>query len=69
MKTLLWPVLLVALFVSSFIPVTASAYYYHGRYYRYYNRGYYYRYYAGGRYYLHRRWVIVVGRPGYYRYW
>ena len=63
--------LLFAVLFSSagFIPATASAYYYQGRYYRYYNRGHYYRYYNRGRYYRHRRFVVVAGRPGYYRYW
>jgi hypothetical protein len=61
------------------IPAPASAYYYHGRYYRYrYNghyyrysyRGHYYQYLYQGRYYRHRTWVVgSTGRPGYYRYW
>ena len=55
--------------VACLIPATASAYYYNGRYYRYYYRGHYYRYHYHGRYYRHRRWVVVAGGPGYYRYW
>ena len=56
--------------VVCLVPMSASAYYYHGRYYRYRYGGRYYRYHYGGNYYLHRRWVAgVYGRPGYYRYW
>jgi hypothetical protein len=69
MKRLLPQAFAVVLGVACFVPPPASAYYYHGQYYRYYNRGHYYRYYHRGHYYRHRRWVIVAGRPGYYRYW
>jgi hypothetical protein len=69
MKRLLPQVLAVVLGVMCFVPAPASAYYYRGRYYRYYHGGYYYRYYNRGHYYRHRRWVVVAGRPGYYRYW
>jgi len=69
MKRLLPHVFAVVLGVACFVPVPASAYYYGGRYYRYYYRGHYYRYHHGGHYYRHRRWVVVNGRPGYYRYW
>jgi hypothetical protein len=69
MKTLLWPLIAAVLFVSCLVPATASAYYYHGRYYRYSYRGHYYRYHHHARYYRHRNWVVVSGRPGYYRYW
>jgi hypothetical protein len=69
MRRLLLYLLAAALGAACFIPAPASAYYYRGNYYRYYNRGHYYRYYRGGAYYRHRRWVVVAGRPGYYRYW
>ena len=69
MKNLLRAVFLLVLCFACLIPATASAYYYHGRYYRYSYRGHYYRYRYRGHYYRHRRWVVVAGRPGYYRYW
>ena len=70
MKRLLFQVLAVTLSVACFVPASAPAYYYHGRYYRYHYRSHYYRYHHGGHYYLHRGWVGgVYGRPGYYRYW
>jgi len=71
LMTRLFPLMLtVVLSVACLVPIPASAYYYHGRYYRYRYGGHYYRYYHGEHYYLHRRWVLpVYGRPGYYRYW
>ena len=69
MKNLLRTVFALVLAAAGLVPTSASAYYYHGNYYRYYNRGHYYRYHYRGRYYRHRRWVVVTGRPGYYRYW
>jgi len=69
MKNLLRTVFALVLGAAGLVPTPASAYYYHGRYYRYYNRGHYYRYHYRGHYYRHRRWVVVTGRPAYYRYW
>jgi hypothetical protein len=79
MKHLLLPVVALVFGAACFIPASASAYRYHGRYYPYYYRGHYYNYYYRGRYYRyrnngqyyrHRTWVVGVnGRPGYYRYW
>jgi hypothetical protein len=70
MKRLLLPLFAVLVSSACFVPVSASAYYYHGRYYRYNYRGHYYRYHYRGHYYGHRRWIVAVnGRPGYYRYW
>ena len=70
MKNLLPLAFAVVLGVACFVPASASAYIYRGRYYGYYNRGHYYRYYNNGSYYRHRRWVAgVSGRRGYYRYW
>ena len=70
MKNLLPLVLAVALGVACFIPAQASAYYYHGRYYRYNYRGHYYRYHYHNHYYRNRTWVVGGnGRAGYYRYW
>ena len=76
MKNLLQLVFAMVLSVACFIPVQASAYYYHGRHYRYryhghyypyYYGGHYYRYFYGSHYYRHRVWV--AGPRGYYRYW
>jgi len=64
MKNLLPLLFAVVLGVACFVPVPASAYYYHGRYYRYSYRGHYYPYRYHGHYYRHRAW-----RGGYYRYW
>ena len=70
MKNLLPVVFALVLGVACFVPEPASAYYYHGRYYRYNYRGQYYRYHYHGHYYRHRTWVVAVnGRAGYYRYW
>ena len=70
MKNLPPLVFAVALGITCFVPAPASAYYYHGRYYRYYYGGHYYRYQYRGHYYRHRSWVVGVnGRAGYYRYW
>ena len=79
MKNLFPLVFAVVLGVACFVPASASAYYYRGRYYPYYYRGHYYPYYYGGHYYRyryrghyyrHRAWVVGVnGRAGYYRYW
>ena len=69
MKHLFLQLLAVFLSVACFFPASASAYYYRGTYYRYYYGGHYYRYHYHGRYYRHRRWVVVSGQPGYYRYW
>jgi hypothetical protein len=60
----------VLLLATRFLPTQASAYYYHGRYYRYRYHGNYYRYHYNHHYYRHRAWVgPVYGRPGYYRYY
>jgi hypothetical protein len=67
MKNLLQLVFAMVLSVACFIPAPASAYYYHGRYYRYRYHGHYYRYHHLGGYYGHRVWV--AGPRGYYRYW
>jgi hypothetical protein len=70
MKNLLPLVFALVLGVACFVPASASAYYYGGRYYRYSYRGHYYRYHYHGHYYRHRAWVVSVnGRAGYYRYW
>lgn len=70
MKNLLRLMFAVVLSLACFVPARASAYYYHGRYYRYRYRGHYYRYHHLGHYYRHRAWVVgVSARPGYYRYW
>jgi len=70
MKNLCWRLFAALLFASCFLPTRASAYYYHGRYYRYRYNGHYYRYHYNHHYYRHRAWVApVYGRPGYYRYY
>ena len=70
MKRLLLPLFALLVSAACFIPASASAYYYHGQYYRYSYRGHYYRYHYRGHYYRHRGWIVPVnGRPGYYRYW
>ena len=71
MKNLLPLVFALVFGVACFVPAPASAYYYHGQYYRYNYRGHYYRYHYHGHYYRHRNWVVGVnaGRAGHYRYW
>ena len=71
MKNLLPLLFALVLGVACFVPAPASAYYYHGRYYRYSYRGHYYPYRYHAHYYRHRAWVVGVngGRAGYYRYW
>ena len=71
MMKCVFPRLFAALLCAAcLIPVSASAYYYGGRYYRYRYNGHYYRYHYHHHYYRHRVWVVSAnGRPGYYRYY
>jgi hypothetical protein len=70
MKNLFLCFLGVLLCAGCLIPVSASAYRYHGHYYRYHYHGHYYPYRYSGHYYGHRVWVgPAYGRPAYYRYW